>query len=289
MQMHVVAGRWAVLTLAFAVASGCGAERGEGSGVGGNGLGGSAGAGNSSPSVRGGRGGSADFGIDFPDKLEGGGGNGGQETSDDCGQLVAIVRDMSDTHEDFERGEYNLGLLQGLVKTSLDADGKPAYAHNGATRITSQQTFSQWYRDIPGVNERFEVPLPLQQTSAGVFVYDNDSFFPLDDKGFGNQKRIHNYHFTTEIRGGFKYRGGEKFKFRGDDDVWVFVNGKLALDLGGVHGVETATIDFDTRARDLGIEVGKTYTFDVFHAERHTKASNFRMETSIECLTVPVL
>ena len=93
-----------------------------------------------------------------------------------------------------------------------------------------------------------------------------------------------NFHFTTEIRGTFKYEGGEQFTFKGDDDVWVFVNGKLGLDIGGVHGVKTDTLDFDAMAGDLGIEVGNVYTLDVFHAERHTSASNFRMETSIACL-----
>ena len=74
--------------------------------------------------------------------------------------------------------------------------------------------------------------------------------------------------------------------FTGDDDVFVFVNGKLALDLGGVHGPEAGTVDFDAQAGDLGITTGNVYTLDVFHAERHTSMSNFRIETSIDCLVV---
>ncbi|GMU63116.1 MAG: hypothetical protein AMXMBFR34_48790 [Myxococcaceae bacterium] len=65
--------------------------------------------------------------------------------------------------------------------------------------------------------------------------------------------------------------------------MWVFVNRKLALDLGGVHGAESGTVDFDALAPSLGLTVGQTYPFDVFHAERHTTESNFRIETSIEC------
>jgi fibro-slime domain-containing protein len=66
----------------------------------------------------------------------------------------------------------------------------------------------------------------------------------------------------------------------------VFVNNRLALDLGGVHGTETAMIDFDAKAGQLGIATGGTYHLDVFHAERHTVSSDFRMVTTINCFII---
>jgi len=66
----------------------------------------------------------------------------------------------------------------------------------------------------------------------------------------------------------------------------VFANNRLALDLGGVHGAETASIDFDASAQTLGLAVGSTYHLDVFHAERHTTESHFRMSTTIDCLVI---
>lgn len=268
----------------------CGADT-QGSGEPGSG-GGATNGGGGKGSGKGGNAGLSGFVVDFPDALGGGGGASGGGSSgnpESCGQLIATVRDVQDTHPDFQKAAYNKGLTKGLVKAVLDKDKLPEYAHDKATMITSQETFSQWYRDVDGVTMRFSVPLPLTSAGGGVFVFENNEFFPMDNRGFGNQGREHNFHFTTEIRGGFKYQGGEKFTFKGDDDVWVFVNGRLALDLGGVHGVETATIDFDGQATALGIEKGKTYTLDVFHAERHTDKSNFRMETTIECLSVTVL
>ena len=100
---------------------------------------------------------------------------------------------------------------------------------------------------------------------------------------------MHNYHFTYEIHAEFTYEGGEVFTFTGDDDLFTFINGKLAIDLGGVHGPQTATIDLDQEADNLGIIVGGTYALDFFFAERHTSMSNFRIDTTISCFNeVPI-
>jgi len=80
-----------------------------------------------------------------------------------------------------------------------------------------------------------------------------------------------------EIHTTFTYQGGETFGFTGDDDLWVFIDDRLAIDLGGVHGAMSASVGLDT----LGLTVGNTYDFDLFFAERHTSASSFRIDTSI--------
>ena len=121
------------------------------------------------------------------------------------------------------------------------------------------------------------------------YVFDSDTFWPLgwtagglpmagckeEIPGYAGK----NFLFTTEITYYFSYTGTEYFDFNGDDDVWVFINGKLALDLGGIHSALGADLDVSLQEAYLGLEVTQpptNYKMSIFHAERQTSGSNFR-------------
>lgn len=84
-------------------------------------------------------------------------------------------------------------------------------------------------------------------------------FFPFNETSTSCKASKYNYGFGTKLE--FKFRltdngtvvgtdGKEhpiKFNFSGDDDVWVYVDGKLALDVGGAHGKVTGQIDFKNK------------------------------------------
>ena len=87
----------------------------------------------------------------------------------------------------------------------------------------------------------------------------------------------HNYSYAMSVSASFKYVKGQYFEFRGDDDVWVFINNRLVVDIGGVHEKVEGAVDLDT----LNLKEGREYPFHIFYAERNATGSNFKMRTSI--------
>jgi fibro-slime domain-containing protein len=203
-------------------------------------------------------------------------------------KLAATLRDFhAHNPPDFE---YN-GVVgggnhpdPGIVQSMLGADGTPVYAGNPTTPTTTgAANFNEWYHDVPGVNLKTMISLPLMTsaTEPDFYVYDDPVFFPIDNQLFGDEGNPHNYHFTLEAHTHFQYRGGEVFSFSGDDDCWVFVNRTLVIDLGGTHQTLSGSVQLDAAASALGMIKGQSYPLDIFFAERHTISSTFAIHTSI--------
>ena len=99
--------------------------------------------------------------------------------------------------------------------------------------------------------------------------------YTKDTKGNGGR----NQHFCFESKGQFRFKKGLKFSFRGDDDIWVYIDYKLAVDLGGTHLAAPGYVDLDTFMPDAKLD--SMYYIHIFFCDRRTTMSNVRIKTNM--------
>lgn len=198
---------------------------------------------------------------------------------------------------------------KGMVEEYLSPNGVPVPAANFPENCKITTHLGQWFlpeviaqKNGQPVTNATCRSIELNLDNDGLWLGQKDKSSPegglflLDDFQYLDAERTipnpyfdnissggkrHNYGFTMKIQATFEYVPGQYFEFFGDDDVWVFINNRLVVDIGGQHAQVAGAVDLDT----LGLQEGVNYPFHIFYAERHTSESNFKMKTSIDLKT----
>ena len=240
-------------------------------------------------------------------------GNGAKDQNPNLGPIYATSNDFGSggCGNSNAKDSNNRGFTAGMVEPTLGANGVPVRATNFPENCKITEHLNQWFlpqvvatKNGKGYSNATCRSIELVYSSDGFWLGQKDKnspeggLFLLDDFEYldeektiknpfydniaGSTNKRHNYGFTMKIQASFEYVPGQYFEFFGDDDVWVFINNKLVVDIGGQHAQVFGSVNLDT----LGLTSGKSYPFHIFYAERHIAESNFMMRTSIN-LEIP--
>lgn len=200
-------------------------------------------------------------------------------------------------------------VVKGILK-GLDKDGKVEFNYpepgffedsdatcdvNGRTRYLRKV-----YKDLKLGFEQSGDTYTLKtvkDTNGNVLTTEGSDFYPLDNSrklSYESSETAHNYFFGMRYDVPFKigdYVGPMNYEFTGDDDLWVLLDGKLVLDLGGIHSAADGTVDI---WKELGKTAGqltpeekeKEHTLTVLYMERGAGESNCKMKFTLPSASI---
>ena len=197
---------------------------------------------------------------------------------------------------------YNKGIEQGLVEFELGKDYLPVATGGRLTpnRGVSGDNFARWFKAVEGKSINYAGLLKMNYKNNGAeFSFYQEDFYPLDRAEFSNGDAAnsdgHNHLFTMNFAVPFTalLSGEENFTITADDDTFVFVGNKLAIDMGGVHDattgyfvikdsgeIYTSVEGEDLAYSGINVEEGAGSIVRIFHADRDSSESVFKVKFS---------
>ena len=217
---------------------------------------------------------------------------------DECVNVYDMSTQEALVARQFEWSEceyYNKGLEKGLVNYDLDEKYLPVATKEGKLTPNRGMNFARWFDEVEGKSAQYigNLKLEYDETEAK-FSFSHDNFYPLDEVEFSKGDSVnndgHNHLFTMNFAVPFTVllSGEESFGITADDDTWVFVDNKLAIDMGGIHEavngrfviqdngeVYSAVGDEELAYTGITVGAGEGQLVRIFHADRDSADSVF--------------
>lgn len=226
--------------------------------------------------------------------------NSYNELQDDYDYLVLSAG------QDKKFGNKAYGFDGGFTDSSDSASAKSAVKYDAEKRIiqnTSATGKTHFVYEVSGSSESTTtlnpfLPITSKNNSQGQTMtpyYQDDGVLSTGTTKDTLVNR--NYGFAMVSEGEFVYHADDElfFDFEGDDDVYLFINNELVMDIGSAHSIDGARIELNdyvnaakagtlgsaARNQALNLQEGNAYTFKFYYMERHSYGSNIRVNTNI--------
>lgn len=190
-------------------------------------------------------------------------------------------------------------IERGLVGYELDKNYLPVAVGGDLLPNRGLTDMKRWFDSVEGKSKEYTGVLNMSYKVDGApeFAFESESFYPLDEAKFSAGDSVnkdgHNRLFTMAFAVPFTVTasGDEVFEITADDDTFVFVGTKIALDMGGIHDAVTGKITINERGEIYtavadeelaysGIQVnqGDGSIVRIFHADRDSEDSVFKIK-----------